>query len=77
MTNSATAAGPIPLLNEIAQSLGGKIEEILSRLAQEHHAQLGRDARLGQLDSGLTMLAERMTKTESHSRETKRWRRVK
>jgi len=61
---------PDSLLNEIAQSLGDKIEEILSRLAQEHHAQLGRDARLGQLDSGLAMLAERMTKTESQSRET-------
>ena len=61
---------PDSLLNEISQSLGDKIEEILSRLAQEQHAQLGRDARLGQLDSGLAMLAERMTETESQSRET-------
>ena len=58
------------LLNEIAQSLGDKIEEILRQVAQEHHAQLGRDARLGQLDSGLAMLVERMTKTELQSRET-------
>jgi len=61
---------PESLLNEITQSLGAKIEEILSRLAQDHHAQLGRDAQLGQLDSGLAMLAERMTQTESLSRET-------
>jgi len=61
---------PDSLLDEIAQSLGGKIEEILSRLAQEHHAQLGRDHRLGQLDSGLATVAERMTETELLARET-------
>jgi DNA repair exonuclease SbcCD ATPase subunit len=60
---------PESLLNEITQSLGAKIEEILSQLAQDHHAQLGRDAQLGQLDSELAMLAERMTQTESLSRE--------
>mgnify|MGYP000751056111 CR=1 FL=1 len=64
------ARQPDSLLDEVAQSLGDKIEEILSRLAQEHHVQVGRDARLGQLDSELAMLTERLTKTESQSRET-------
>jgi DNA repair exonuclease SbcCD ATPase subunit len=61
---------PDSLLKEIGESLGAKIENILGRLAQEHHAQLGRDQRLGQLDSGLAAVAERMTETELLARET-------
>jgi DNA repair exonuclease SbcCD ATPase subunit len=62
---------PDSLLKEIGQSLGAKIEDILGRLAQEHHAQLGRDHRLGELDSGLATVAERMTETELLARETR------
>ncbi|MGH7926656.1 MAG: hypothetical protein ACREQV_02555, partial [Candidatus Binatia bacterium] len=58
------------VLKEVAQNVGAKFEEILGRLGEQHHTQLGYDARLGNLDSGLSKLAERMAKTESLWRET-------
>jgi DNA repair exonuclease SbcCD ATPase subunit len=61
---------PDTLLDEIAQNLGAKIEEIHDRLTHAHNTQLERDLRLGQLDSGLAMLAERLTRAESLSHQT-------
>jgi chromosome segregation ATPase len=57
------------LFKELARNLGAKIEEIDDRLAHSHNSQLECDARLGQLDSGLAMLAERLTRTESLSNQ--------
>jgi chromosome segregation ATPase len=62
---------PDTLLNEISHTLGAKIEEILDQLAREHNARTERDLRLGHLESGLGTLAERLSKTESLSRETR------
>ena len=59
---------PDALLQEIAHNLSAKIEGILGQLAQDDQAQIERDARLGHLDSGLAMLAERVKNTESLSR---------
>jgi chromosome segregation ATPase len=58
------------LFKELARNLGAKIEEIDDRLAHSHNSQLECDARLGQLDSGLAMLAERLTRTDSLSNQT-------
>jgi chromosome segregation ATPase len=61
---------PNSLLKDIEESLSAKLAEIQSRLAQEHDAQLGHDARLGQFDSGLVALAGRITQSETQVLKT-------
>lgn len=60
---------PDTLFKEMTRSLGAKIEDILGQLAQEHHVQIERDARFEDLESELTMLEDRLAKTERSSRE--------
>ncbi len=61
---------PDTLLQEVTHNFGAKIEEFEHWLQQEQHIQLGRDSRLGELDAGLALLAERVTKTESLAHES-------
>jgi DNA repair exonuclease SbcCD ATPase subunit len=64
------ASLPKSLLKDVAESLGAKLEETQNRLAEEHEAQLGHDARLGQFDSGLVALAGRITQSETQVLKT-------
>ena len=60
---------PDAVLDELAQNLNAKIEEIRDRLTHAHNTQLERNLRLEQLDSVLAMVAERLTRAESQSHE--------
>ena len=66
----AERRSPDPSLQEMTRNFAAKIEEFEHCLQQEQRIQMVRDSRLGELDRGLGLLAERVTKTESLAHES-------